>query len=268
VRLVLQTLQTRSVGAELIRAPAGVTLVGHAHAERHVLLVLDGAMSDDGRPYRNGEARASAPGDTHFVRFLRPSLCLVVTSHDDPRLPDVPDRWSGPLGITLAPAIGKAVRAATTAATSLTTTEFGQLVDNLLNAFERSHEAIRAAAAPPWLSELRLRVLRAEGISHGSARWAKAAGISREHLARTFRRCFGTSFTTFRWHQRVALARRLMASSDWPLCDVALAAGFADQSHMTRAFRRCLDSTPASVAPSLPRTAMSQTFKPQDGRAR
>ena len=46
--------------------------------------------------------------------------------------------------------------------------------------------------------------------------------------------------------QRIALACRSLAESDMPLADVAIEAGFADQSHFTRTFKRQLGVTPAA----------------------
>jgi AraC-like DNA-binding protein len=52
--------------------------------------------------------------------------------------------------------------------------------------------------------------------------------------------------------RRVVLARRLIAHGG-ALADAAAAAGFADQSHMTRAFVRLLGVTPASYAMAMGR---------------
>ena len=46
---------------------------------------------------------------------------------------------------------------------------------------------------------------------------------------------------------RVERAALLLRGSDAPLADIALAAGFCDQSHMNRAFRAVLDRTPLDV---------------------
>ena len=44
---------------------------------------------------------------------------------------------------------------------------------------------------------------------------------------------------------RVEAARRLLRGSTLTLSDVATAAGFADQSHLTRVFKRATGLTPA-----------------------
>lgn len=64
------------------------------------------------------------------------------------------------------------------------------------------------------------------------------------HLARTFRSCFGTTIVDYVRGLRIGYACRRLASSDLPLSTIAADAGFADQSHLTRTFRRFLRTTP------------------------
>ena len=47
---------------------------------------------------------------------------------------------------------------------------------------------------------------------------------------------------------RVERAKEMIHSSDLPLVQIALAVGFADQSHFTRRFRRWVGCTPARYA--------------------
>jgi AraC family transcriptional regulator len=63
-------------------------------------------------------------------------------------------------------------------------------------------------------------------------------------LARTFRRQRGESVGDCVRRLRVESARRLLEDGRQPLSEVALAAGFADQSHFTRVFRRLTGMTP------------------------
>jgi AraC-like DNA-binding protein len=46
-------------------------------------------------------------------------------------------------------------------------------------------------------------------------------------------------------------ARRLLLTG-LSIADVSLEAGFADQSHFTRAFKRIVGVTPAAIAPAIP----------------
>ena len=71
----------------------------------------------------------------------------------------------------------------------------------------------------------------------------KVAGSDRFTIARHFRWAFGTSPDRYRTSRRVALARAAIESGQ-SLAEAASEAGFADQSHMTRQFKRTYGLTP------------------------
>lgn len=62
----------------------------------------------------------------------------------------------------------------------------------------------------------------------------------------TFQRCFGCAPGEYMRRLRVDHARRTLERGLDPLSEVALDAGFSDQSHLTRLFRRYLGTTPGS----------------------
>ncbi|WP_232624423.1 AraC family transcriptional regulator [Paraburkholderia ginsengisoli] len=76
---------------------------------------------------------------------------------------------------------------------------------------------------------------------------AADTGLSRFQLLRGFAHETGLPPHAYRMQRRIALARQSIAHGA-PLADAAAAAGFADQSHMTRAFVRLLGVTPANYA--------------------
>ena len=76
------------------------------------------------------------------------------------------------------------------------------------------------------------------------------AGTDRFTIARHFRRAYGTSPDRFRIMRRVALARTAIESGR-PLARAAAESGFADQSHMTRQFKRAYGLTPAHWAQAV-----------------
>jgi AraC-like DNA-binding protein len=73
---------------------------------------------------------------------------------------------------------------------------------------------------------------------------ADKAGLSAAHFSRTFRRSFGVTPHCYVLSRRLAKAQALLVESDLALADVALAAGFADQSHLCRTFRRLVGVRP------------------------
>lgn len=90
---------------------------------------------------------------------------------------------------------------------------------------------------------------------HSLQRLATEAGLSRFQTLRAFARTTGLTPHAYLVERRTQLARRLILAGN-PLADAAAASGFADQSHMTRAFRKRYGLTPAA-AQNAARTAIS-----------
>lgn len=72
---------------------------------------------------------------------------------------------------------------------------------------------------------------------------SQVAGLSPFHLTRVFQKQVGLPPHAYLTHLRVQHARKLLPLGV-PLVDVALASGFADQSHFTRWFKRIVGVTP------------------------
>ncbi len=76
---------------------------------------------------------------------------------------------------------------------------------------------------------------------------AAVAGVSPSHLTVLFKRATGLSVHQYILRKRVEHAVALVRRDEYPLCDVALLAGFANQSHMARAMRRFAGVTPGEL---------------------
>jgi AraC-like DNA-binding protein len=76
---------------------------------------------------------------------------------------------------------------------------------------------------------------------------AGAAGVSRHRLSRLFGAAYGMPPHRFQLACRIGAARRLLEQGV-PVAEVALEAGFVDQSHLHRHFRKTLGMTPARYA--------------------
>ena len=72
---------------------------------------------------------------------------------------------------------------------------------------------------------------------------AQLSGTSASRLSSTFKRQFGRSVGDYQPDLRVSFVRDRL-HSDEPLVEIALAAGFADQAHCTRVFKRLTGQTP------------------------
>ncbi|MFE6969369.1 AraC family transcriptional regulator [Isoptericola sp. NPDC057653] len=137
------------------------------------------------------------------------------------------------------------------------------LVAERLHARLRPGGAGESAAAPPprgLAADLRdlLDERLVEGVALGDA--GALLGAHPTHLVRAFSRRFGIPPHQYLVTRRVDRARRLLLDGR-PPAEAAAAAGFADQAHLTRHFRRVLGTTPARFAasgrpaagPSVPR---------------
>ena len=73
---------------------------------------------------------------------------------------------------------------------------------------------------------------------------ADRVGLSKCHFSRAFKRSVGRSPMAYVASRRVERAKLMMTSTREPLTDIALACGFADQSHLIRYFRRVVGVSP------------------------
>lgn len=118
-------------------------------------------------------------------------------------------------------------------------------------AAELARGAVPPRGAPAWLRRLEelIRSRYLENLALDDL--AAEAGVHPVHLAATFRRCLGCSVGEMVRRLRVEHAARRLAREDVSLAEVALEAGFADQSHFTRTFKRHTGLTPAAYRHAL-----------------
>ena len=99
---------------------------------------------------------------------------------------------------------------------------------------------------PAWLSRVR-DYLDAHGHSGPSLDGLAAiAAVHPVHLARSFRLAFGCTIGGYVRRMQVERTIVLLQRLDLTLSQVALEAGFGDQSHLTRLFRRQTGTTPGA----------------------
>ncbi|MDR0277221.1 MAG: AraC family transcriptional regulator [Paucimonas sp.] len=83
------------------------------------------------------------------------------------------------------------------------------------------------------------------------AELAGLCSLSEYHFARMFRHSFGLPPHQYLLARRLAKARELLAGSELPLGEVALACGFASASHFSNRFRQALGATPGAYRLAL-----------------
>jgi AraC family transcriptional regulator len=105
--------------------------------------------------------------------------------------------------------------------------------------------------APSWLARV-LDKLKTEHCRRLTLdELACEAGVHPVHLSRVFRRCVGEGISEYVHRLRVRTTCERMLTPDASLADLSFSAGFADQSHFTRSFRRITGMTPASFRSTL-----------------
>ncbi|HLZ83882.1 MAG TPA: AraC family transcriptional regulator [Caulobacteraceae bacterium] len=222
----------------------------HVHANPYLSLhVLGGHRESDdaGEALIGGPAAMFYPaGSEHEMSVGAQGLVTVIIEFDSDRLREtvgaaaeleVSRRWVG----------GDIGRRASRLARAWLSGAPDDLRFAMTETFLRS--AVGAAPdrqAPPWLEDIETLICAVgDGVRPDSL--AKRCGVSRPWLARAYRRWRGEGLGEALRRRRVAAAAVLLDSSDMPLAQVAAEAGFCDQSHMNRVFRRLVGRTPAAV---------------------
>lgn len=115
----------------------------------------------------------------------------------------------------------------------------------MLTEVSRQPRQILERRPPRWLSRATelLHERLAERLT--ITELASAVGIHPMHLAREFRRFHRCTIGEYLRRQRIESACRQLQASRESLAEIACSAGFADQSHFTRTFKRVVGMTPS-----------------------
>jgi AraC-like DNA-binding protein len=76
---------------------------------------------------------------------------------------------------------------------------------------------------------------------------AEMAGLSTHHFARAFKQTVGLPPHGYVLQRRIEHAQQMLRNTDLPMSEIALSAGFSDQSHLARHFRRLTGMSPSVV---------------------
>lgn len=215
---------------------SGVQSFGYCGTVRHSLpgnaFVLHPDEMHDGRS-------GTEAGYSYRIAYLSPQL--IIEAGQLAHLPFVRG------GVSCSPRLGNAIAAVLGLGDAATDDQ--QQAD----ALSGLADALIAHSDVPkrCLDKVDLRVMRRvrDHIMDSVPRRISSASFEAEHgmdrftLARRFRQLYGVSPTQFATLRKLDLALAGIRTGRG-LADVALSAGFADQSHMTRAFRRAFGLSP------------------------
>jgi AraC family transcriptional regulator len=230
--------------------PAGGSAPEHVHANPYLWLHVLGSYRDSGDagPLAvGGPAALFFPaGSAHEMAIGARGLASVIVEFDTARLRHLlgpgadlarPRDWIGGSVGRRAAALARAWMAPGAGARPL---------------FAATESFLRAAMVadqpkpgPAWLATLEALIDAAERPR--ADRLARDLGVSLPWLARAYRSARGEGLAQSLRRRRVETAALLLERDEIGLAEVALEAGFCDQSHMNRAFHRHLGRTPAAL---------------------
>jgi AraC-like DNA-binding protein len=122
--------------------------------------------------------------------------------------------------------------------------EVATFIADMLEGLSRRRPKAVGLLAIESLIRVREAIAARPAIRYAVQELETIAGIDRWSLARQFRAAFGTSPSRFRTMRQLDEVRRL-TNGGASLVDASMEAGFSDQSHMSRMFKRAFGMTPA-----------------------
>jgi AraC-like DNA-binding protein len=106
-------------------------------------------------------------------------------------------------------------------------------------------DPLKASAAPAWIERAVQRLCEERQVSLSEL--SRDAGVHATTLTRQFRHHKDCSIGEFHARARMRRAFFAVSGTNAPLAEICHDAGFADQSHMTRAFSRAFAATPGQI---------------------
>jgi AraC family transcriptional regulator len=104
---------------------------------------------------------------------------------------------------------------------------------------------------PAWLQRVVQRLHDDPSHTPSLNELATLAGVHPSHLARSFQRMQGVSVGEYQRGIRIELARKALRDGRRSIAEIAAEAGFSDQSHFARVFRRATGQTPREFRQTL-----------------
>ncbi len=239
---------------ETIRQP-GLVLPPHYHANTNIALVLRGIFVETigRRPYDVGPGSLilRPAGEMHSNHYDREEArCLIIEVR--------------PQRLEMIRQTSDVLERASFHRNQRTLTLTRRLQNELYFTDEASPLAIEALTLELLSQAARLDSARTQPIASRALREARdfiharfaeritlsdiarAAGIHPAHLAKMFRRHYRCTVGEYIRRLRLQAAEHELSFSDKTLGEIALAAGFYDQSHFTRAFKLQSGQTPSA----------------------
>jgi AraC family transcriptional regulator len=240
-------------------------LPAHCHERAYICLVLEGSfverVAGRDRPCAVRTVKLHPAGETHSERFGSAGARLLRV--------EVPDGWHETERLFSAAAgpqphlepecrrLAHRIRGELELRDEMTPLAVESLVLELLVAANRSPRRSERGT-PPWLRRAHEIAAEAPGPIRLEA-VARELGVHPGHLATCFRRRYGCTLGEAGRRARIERAALRLERGRESLAEIALAAGFADQSHFSRVFRRIVGCSPARYAAAQPAERRSES---------
>lgn len=134
------------------------------------------------------------------------------------------------------------------------------LVFEILAEAGRTHAPIKDGG-PTWLRRVEEFLHDNFSTSFAFDNVARSAGIHPVHLARVFRKKHGCTMGEYLRRRRLDFAAKQIVTTNAPLGDIAMAAGFADQSHLTKTFKAHFGFTPSAYRRQQKSFSLTKTLQ-------
>ena len=221
----------------------------HEHESASFVLVLSGAYrsnADGAAPVSSGPMLIFNPAGTiHRDSFLLASGRFLAVSISDQSLRVALDWAALPAAATVRTSgagVNIAIRFAQECVTPglASTSTMEAMCWELLSAMSGVSlwPDKRRASLPPWIGRARELLHDRCSDSLQINEMAQQLGVHPVYFARAFRHVFRCTPGEYRMRCRLRDALALMQNASIPLAQIALSAGFFDQSHFSAAFRR------------------------------
>lgn len=229
----------------LVRYAPNHRMAVHAHDEPGISVVLDGTLVEEA-DHRSVSPTAGwtvvKPVGTYHANRFGPAATTILavvfrdSFEDEERLPW---QWlERPASYRTALRLLRAVKRGTVTDRDDTLTEFVATLGSFSFSFSRREL--------PWLRSVQ-RALDEPAQREPVSVLAARTGVHPVYLARRFRAAFGVSLREYRQIAQVRRATQLIVRTRRPLSEIAHQCGFADHSHMCRAFRMVAGLNPAAL---------------------
>lgn len=255
------TLQRREVAGFSVREifhPSGDFIPRHSHEHAHVGFILHGGFTEsfDRRALECRPLSVSyiSPGLAHTDDFRKGVHCLVFEISPE-RLGRVQQLLTlpEPIFVCGGPAAWLAMRLYREAGRSDEASSLAMegLALEILAELSREQASPAHAKPPRWLQEAQefLHARFEKTVTHDEL--GRLVDIHPVHLATVFRKHFGCTVGEYLRRLRIEFASRQLENSDDPLGAIAFAAGFSDQSHFSKVFKRQTGMTPGQFRSQL-----------------